>query len=88
MKNNIAKEKTLSSFRQIDDNIWSLVYENDYGLDELLEKGVGNIMDAVLFLQKKVRTAIMPNPTHGGFACSTFNAKTPDGQYRLGRNFD
>lgn len=88
MKKNIAKEKTLSSFRQIDDNIWSLVYENDYGLDELLEKGVGNIMDAVLFLQKKVRTAIMPNPAHGGFACSTFNAKTPEGQYILGRNFD
>ena len=88
MKENIAKQKTLSSFRQIDDNIWSLVYENDYGLDELLTKGVGNIMDAVLFLQKKVRTAIMPNPAHGGFACSTFNARTPEGNYLLGRNFD
>ena len=88
MKKNIAKEKTLSSFRQIDDNIWTLVYENDYGLDELLEKGVGNIMDAVLFLQKKVRTAILPNPTHGGFACSTFNAKNPEGHHMLGRNFD
>lgn len=88
MSKNTAKDKTLSSFRQIDDNIWSLVYENDYGLDELLEKGVGNIMDAVLFLQKKVRTAIMPNPAHGGFACSTFNARTPEGKYLLGRNFD
>ena len=65
MKKNIAKEKTLSSFRQIDDNIWTLVYENDYGLDELLEKGVGNIMDAVLFLQKKVSRAHCHHGNHG-----------------------
>ena len=87
-ENNILTQKTLSSLTQIDSNIWTLVYENDYGLDELLNKGVGNIMDAVLFLQKKVRTAIMPNPAHGGFACSTFNAKSPEGQYIFGRNFD
>ena len=88
MRKNIAKEKTLSSLTQLDNNVWTLVYANDYGLDELLEKGVGTIMDAVLFLQKKVRTAIMPNPTHGGFACSTFNAKNAEGQYLFGRNFD
>ncbi len=87
-ENNLLTQKTLSSFTQIDDNIWSLVYKNDYGLDELLGKGVGSIGEAVLFLQKKLHTAIMPNPTHGGFACSTFNAKTPEGQYILGRNFD
>ena len=87
-ENNLLTQKTLSSFTQIDDNIWTLVYKNDYGLDELLEKGVGSIGEAVLFLQKKLHTAIMPNPTHGGFACSTFNAKTPEGQYILGRNFD
>lgn len=81
-------DKTLGSLRQIDDNIWSLVYENDYGLDELLKKGVGTIADAVFFLQKKLHTPILPNPAHGGFACSTFNARTPEGKYILGRNFD
>ena len=82
------KKKTLSSLTQIDDNIWTLVYENDYGLDELLEKGVGTIMDAVLFLQKKIHTAVLPNPAHGGFACSTFNAKAPSGDHLFARNFD
>lgn len=82
------KEKTLSSFTQIDDNIWSIVYENDYGLDELLEKGVGTIADAVVFLQKKIHTAVLPNPAHGGFACSTFNAKSPEGDHLFARNFD
>lgn len=81
-------EKTLSTFRQLDKDLWTMEYKCDYGLDELLKKGCSSIMDAVLFLQKQVKVAVMPNPAHGGFACSTFNAKTPDGDYILGRNFD
>ena len=85
----ILKKRTLSSLTQLDDNLWTLVYDTPYGLDELLDKGVGTIMDAVMFLQKKVHTPeLQPNPSHSGFACSTFNAKTPEGQYVFGRNFD
>ena len=83
------REETLKSFKQIDNNLWTLEYKSSYGLDALLEKGVGSIMDAVRFLQKEVHFPhLAVNPTHGGFACSTFNAKTPDGDYILGRNFD
>lgn len=82
-------KETLASLKQIDKNVWTMVYKNNYGLDALLEKGCGSIMDAVMFLQKEVNfPALEPDPAHSGFACSTFNAKTPNGQYIFGRNFD
>ena len=82
-------KETLASIKQIDKNVWTMVYKNNYGLDALLEKGCSSIMDAVVFLQKEVNLpALEPNPAHSGFACSTYNAKTPEGQYILGRNFD
>lgn len=82
-------EETLSSIKQVDKNLWTIVYKNPYGLDALLEKGCNSIMDAVLFLQKEVRLpSLMQNPDHTGFACSTFNASTADGQSLFGRNFD
>lgn len=83
------REETLASFTQLDDNVWTLVYKSPYGLDALLEKGASSIMSAVNFLQKEVKLPhLLPNPTHGGFACSTFNAQTPEGQFIFGRNFD
>lgn len=91
-KNVLAKkqmEDTLSTLKQLDGNIWTMEYKSSYGLDALLDKGCGNIMDAVAFLQKEVKMpALSVNPEHSGFACSTFNAKTPEGDFILGRNFD
>ena len=81
-------DATMSTFRQLDDNIWLLQYKSDYALDKMLSKGVSSILDAVVFLQKELRLPIAPNPTHGGFACSTFNAKNPQGDFIFGRNFD
>ena len=83
------KKATLDSLKRINDDLWIMQYNCDYGLDELLKKGCGTIMDAVLFLQKKVQTpSLKPNPDHSGFACSTFNARTAEGNYLFGRNFD
>ena len=36
IKENI--DKTMSSFRQLDDNIWMLEYKSDYALDKMLSK--------------------------------------------------
>ncbi len=83
------RDETLSSIKQIDSNIWTMVYKSSYGLDSLLEKGCRGIMDAVKHLQSEVRmTGLRPDPDHDGFACSTFNAATPEGDFILGRNFD
>lgn len=81
-------DKTMSTFTQLDDNIWMLEYKSDYALEKMLSKGVSSIMDAVVFLQKHLRLPLAPNPTHSGFACSTFNAKNPQGAFIFGRNFD
>ena len=82
-------EDTLATLKRVDDNIWTMEYKSSYGLDALLEKGCDTIMDAVRFLQKEVKLpALTINPDHDGFACSTFNAKTPEGNYIFGRNFD
>lgn len=86
IKANISE--TMSTFRQLDDNIWLLEYKSDYGLDKMLSKGVSSIMDAVIFLQQQLKLPLAPNPTHSGFACSTFNAKNPQGDVIFGRNFD
>ena len=83
------QEETINSFTQIDNNLWTLCYKSPYGLDALLDEGVSNIMDAVKFLQKEVKFPhLVPDPEHSGFACSTYNAKTPDGDYIFARNFD
>ena len=73
-------EKTVKSFTRIDDNLWSMIYYNSYGLDSLLKEGSASILDTVRHLQKEVRAPhIAANPDHGGFACSTFNASNPGG---------
>lgn len=83
------REETLRSLQQLDENVWTMVYKSSYGLDSLLQKGSGGIMDAVKHLQNEVKTGgLRVNPDKDGFACSTFNAQSPDGEFLLGRNFD
>lgn len=83
------RDETLNTFKKLDNNVWIMEYKCSYGLDALLEKGVSNIMDAVTFLQKEVQLPhLYANVFHPGAGCSTFNARTEDGQYLLGRNFD
>ena len=84
-----AQKDTLDTLKQIDDNLWVMDYKCSYNLDGILENGTKGIMDAVRFLQKEVHFPnLVPNPENDGFACSTYNAKTPEGDYILGRNFD
>lgn len=83
------RDETLKTLKQIDDNLWTMVYKSSYDLDSFLKKGSKGIMDSVKHLQKSVKmTGVIPNPDKDGFACSTFNAKSPDGDYLMGRNFD
>ncbi len=82
-------KETVDSVKQIDDYLWIMNYKCSYGLDALLEHGSKGIMEAVKFLQKEVKFPhLTVNPEKDGFACSTFNAKNPNGDYIMGRNFD
>ena len=91
-KNTVYKkrqEETLRTLKQLDDNVWVMDYKCSYGLDAILEQGTKGILDAVRFLQKEVHLPhLTPDPDKEGFACSTYNAKTPSGDYIMGRNFD
>ena len=83
------QQKTLDSLTRVDGNIWMMEYSSPYGLDALLAAGKTSLFGAVSFLQKEVKLPhLTPDPTHGGFACSSFNAKTPAGGCIFGRNFD
>lgn len=83
------RDETLKTIKQLDSNVWTMVYKSSYDLDGILKKGSKGIMDAVKHLQNSVKmTGVKPDGTKDGFACSTFNAETPEGDFILGRNFD
>ena len=44
MERKKAIKETLATVKQVDENIWTLVYKGSYGLDELLEKGVSGML--------------------------------------------
>ncbi len=75
--------------KRLDKNIFLLRYDNDYALDMLLERGVKSIGDLGVTIQKHFgahKGDIKMNG--GGFACTTFNAFTENGEHFLARNFD
>lgn len=83
------QHKTMDGIRQIGDNIYLLDYQNDYYLDDLLSKGMKSVAELVSFATQKF--------TAGGkftvnrknmFGCTSFDAKTPEGEHILARNFD
>ena len=85
-KKSIAK--TLESVQCVTDYIYTVDYKADYSLDALLAAGLPNMASLILFAQKVLREprAVFSPTIRGG--CSTFNTKTPDGAFILGRNFD
>lgn len=81
--------KTMTSVEQLDDNIYMLNYQNDYGLDELLEEGCTSVADLVGFAARKMTFgAKVFSLGESDFGCSTFEAFTPEGEHTLARNFD
>lgn len=78
-----------ADFKQLDKNIFLLNYKNNYGLDELLAKGVSNVGELAVFVQKYFKAGKGDVKFNGGgFACTTFNSFNEDGDHILARNFD
>lgn len=81
--------KALSSLEQIDNKgIFTMEYSGDYGLDEFLKQGASSDADVVEFVSKYLLKGIPLQFDPPNFGCSTFAAKTPEGDYIFGRNFD
>ncbi len=72
---------------KLDKYTYTLNYTVDYGLDELLEQGVKNVADLAVKLQKYFKVSKL-HFEEGDFACTTFNAFTPENDHILARNFD
>lgn len=83
-------EKLLKGkFKQLDKNIFLLKYENDYALDMLLDHGVKSVGELGSVMQKYFGAHKNDiKMSSGGFACTTFNAFTEDGDHIMARNFD
>lgn len=81
--------QAMKRVKQLDENIYMMDYTLDYGLDELLEKGVSNVGEMLAFVSKKTMFGLnVFKAGEGGFACSTFDALTEAGEHIMGRNFD
>ena len=83
-----ARKATLKTVRYVNDYLYTVEYKADYALDVLLERGQSNMAQLIVFVQRALRDprAVLSPVIRGG--CSTFNAKTPEGDVILGRNFD
>lgn len=83
-----AQIKTIESFKKIDDNIYSLNYQNDYFFDKALDSDLKSIFDLIGYVQKSLKLKNVKAAKGDEFACSTFDATTKDGDHIMGRNFD
>lgn len=73
---------TMKSVTEIEDGLYVMDCTYDYNSDALYKNGVNSSLQLIL---GGVKTIFGNNR---GFACSTFNSVTPDGDYLLSRNFD
>lgn len=74
--------------RTIAEGFYELEFPYDYHLDDLLKQGVGSTGDLGRFVQRSYGLKQAPCLDGEGFACTTFHARTPEGHWLLGRNFD
>lgn len=75
--------------KKLNDYTYTLKYENDYALDKVLKNGVKNVAELARTVQKHFGAQKNDIKMNGrGFACTTFNHFTEDGEHILARNFD
>lgn len=81
---------TINSIKKIDDyGFYEINVTSDYGLDGLVESGgAKNDGELVQYVVKTLMKGLPVNITIPDFGCSTFQAKTPEGDWIFGRNYD
>jgi len=90
---NDYQKELLKTLQRIDgSSLYVLDYDYDYDIDELMERGVSSTVDMLAYatehLLKNNDDYEFKINEEGKFACSTFNAETPDGDKIFARNFD
>jgi len=90
-KSKDLQKKTIDSFQKLDEHISLLTYYNDYKLEKLLNRGCKSTVDLLAFMVKELNKGEGVEDIkvkNNDFACSSFDAVTPDGGHIMGRNFD
>jgi predicted choloylglycine hydrolase len=65
-----------------------LNYQNDYYLDEILDRGVQTQDEVKEFFAEKFKINLNSNQSNDAFSCSSFNVYNNKNQNLFGRNFD
>ena len=78
----------LFSVEKRNENLYTLDYPYEYGLEELLRTGVSGTGALCRFVQKQNRLEALPHLRTGGGGCTTFCVKDGRGHPLMGRNFD
>lgn len=79
---------TISSIKKINDiPVYEMNYRGDYAFDQYLASGSKSYGEYISFMNANLMRGI-PKLYYDKFKCSTFFAKTPEGDYILARNLD
>ena len=81
---------SMNSIKKIDDyGFYEMHITSDYGLDGLVEQGgAENDNQLVQYVVKTILKGLPIEFNIPDFGCSTFQAKTPEGDWIFGRNYD
>ena len=80
---------TAASVKNEGGGLYTMNCTYDYNLDKLLQTGVTSDQELVDFIAANLlRGVVRVKVDIGDYACTTFNARTPDGGFLFGRNFD
>lgn len=79
---------TILSIKKINNlSVYEMNYQGDYALDKYLSSGSKDYFELADFLNENLLKGI-PKYYYQQFECSSFYAKTPEGDYILARNYD
>ncbi|MEE1219750.1 MAG: C45 family peptidase [Ruminococcus sp.] len=86
------KIKAANSVEKLDDGLYYMEYEGDYGFDKFLSDGgaknQGDVANYVIFFLSGGFVKLDSEDVSFDFGCSTLTTKKTDSSYVMGRNFD
>ena len=79
----------MRNIRKDDEGVYYMEYDKELKLDEMLDAGITSDEELLKWLNGAEYHHLSPiRIDTGRYGCSSFSAKTPDGDVIFGRNFD
>lgn len=89
MKYTKEQLKTINSLRKVDDHIYTLHYQNDYGRDEIINGNAKGLISVYRNIQKYFKsTQPLINPIRPNGGCVGITANNKNNEMLFARNFD